>query len=283
MSNICRCDPGFTGLICQAVVQEFTARQRHSITFVESLDIAVFAFGRNFHTTVNDMLIYNFSTTAWKPIATVEGSPSPTPRFDHITFWFNSKLYLYGGQNANQFLFGDLWIYDIAMNTWTSVPGITGPAPLLYEPTVVVVPSPTDFQIFVTGGISRSGTINMNMFSFYSGDRRWKDLGYTPISYQGGSGVYHSETNSINFAMTGNPNYDLAYNDAQIYSWKYSIDTGIWSPNGLRSPAEVLYLGKAVYDTETESVFVHGGLSLNSAEKCFQSRLWQFDLGLIRG
>lgn len=286
VGNFCSCDSGYTGLACEkkATSPLFTPRQRHAITFVEYLDVAVVTFGRNFYTSLNDMAIYNFSTSTWTaPDNSKWGdvpSMRPPSRFDHTTFWLNSRLYLYGGQDTNLNVFGDFWEYDLTSNIWSRIIGITGSVPLLYESTVVVVPSQTTFQIYVTGGISRSGNVNMNLYCFDSGQLKWINLGYTPVSYQGGSGVYHPQTNSINFAISGYPNYDLAYNQDQMYSWKYSIDTQIWRPVGLRSPTEVLYLGEGIYDSSAEIAIVHGGLALNSLDKCFESRLWQLDLGI---
>ena len=285
INNVCSCDLGFSGLACQSNANspQFTPRQRHSITFVENLDLALVTFGRNFYTSLEDMVIYNFSTSTWSvPDNSKWGDAPlkrPQPRFDHTTFWFNSKLYMYGGQDTRLNIFGDLWEYDLTLNIWSRIQDITGSVPYLFEPTVVIVPSDTTFQIYVTGGISRSEKVNINLYCFDYTLKKWIDLGYAPVAYQGGSGVYHNETNSINFALSGYPNYDAAYNSGQLYSWKYSIDTQIWSPMGLRSPAEILYLGKSIYDSSSEIALVHGGLALNSADQCFVSSLWQLDLG----
>jgi hypothetical protein len=55
------------------------------------------------------------------------GGTLPSARYDHTLVTDGSQLYLFGGRGPDPS--GDLWIYDIAANTWEQLNAPAGPSP----------------------------------------------------------------------------------------------------------------------------------------------------------
>jgi N-acetylneuraminic acid mutarotase len=164
--------------------------------------------------------------------------------------------------------FFDIWIYDVQRNEWNAIEPDSRPPSQLrdtFEPVAIFVPKATGFDIFVYGGVNyRTNSAMRILYRFDSVINNWiieSTLG--PVAYQGGSGVYHSETNSLRF-ITG---YTLPRN---YFTYEYSINSGTWNVLARRASNTLLYQTPVIY-TNPEIALVHGGYSPDSVTSCFQS------------
>jgi len=71
-------------------------------------------------TTFNDMWAFNIFTNSWRQIPAPSG-PAPSARAEVTAHLYQGKIYLFGGVNADFVTLDDMWVYDIASNTWTEL------------------------------------------------------------------------------------------------------------------------------------------------------------------
>lgn len=62
---------------------------------------------------------YNVATNEWNKLTIT--APLPPSRSCHAASFFQGSMIVYGGINAEGDLLNDLWIFNIAENTWTNV------------------------------------------------------------------------------------------------------------------------------------------------------------------
>jgi hypothetical protein len=110
---------------------------------------------------------------------------------------------------------------------------------------------------------------------FDSKTSQWTKKTSGPVSYQGGSGIYHKPTNSLRF-LTGYPVSD-SYMSRGLFTFEYSISSGKWAVLAKRTDTEILYQSQAFY-LDSEVAIIHGGLSPDSITNCFQSKVLILDL-----
>ena len=76
-------------------------------------DKAYITFGYSWPNIVlSDLLVYDFPSKSISAVDKSNWKSSPTGRYDHRTWMWNSKVVMYGGRtNTAQFV--DVWVYDI--------------------------------------------------------------------------------------------------------------------------------------------------------------------------
>ncbi|KAL9644853.1 hypothetical protein ABK040_005333 [Willaertia magna] len=68
------------------------------------------------HTVFNGLFVFDTETNEWSHIET--NGICPDPRAGMAMFYYKEKIYIYGGSQGKQILFGDLYQYDIQKNEW---------------------------------------------------------------------------------------------------------------------------------------------------------------------
>lgn len=107
---------------------------------------------------------------------------------------------------------------------------------------------------------------------------KWSDLGIAPVSYQGGTGVYHEETSSLRL-LTGYPNYDtIFYLGPDLYTYGYYFESSSWNPSAPRHNEAILYQSSTIL-VSNEIALIHGGMAPENTTSCFQNILLSLDLG----
>jgi hypothetical protein len=105
-------------------------------------------------------------------------------------------------------------------------------------------------------------------------------MGNAPISYQGGTGIYHEETNSLRI-LTGYPNYDEIFQTKfNLFTYEYFVESLSWNPTAPRLNEAILYQSTS-FLLPNEMVIVHGGISIENSTSCFQNNFMVLDLGII--
>ncbi|KAJ3259570.1 hypothetical protein HK103_002124 [Boothiomyces macroporosus] len=197
---------------------------------------------------------------------------------DHYTWFYNSKLYLFGGYN-NYDIYHDLWEYDPSLNEWIQLNALSFPQSLLFvvESAVVFVPKQSSFDLYIYGGIDgRDYNAIYSLYRYSSISNTWVQLRDGPVGYEGAKAVYVNETNSIR-VVSGYPVNDQYYNNHILYTFEYSIDSDIWIVVAPRSVDQVRYQSTANYFGDNYAV-VYGGILPSSTDACFESSLQVLDL-----
>eukprot|EP00899_Mesostigma_viride_P003607 jgi/Mesvir1/13247/Mv18980-RA.1 len=100
-------------------------RSRHTATVIDKKDIVIFG-GLDQRVRFNDVYILSTATNTWvKP--DVQGT-APSVRAHHSATVVGSNVYILGGYGGNGKAYNDLYILDIANNTWTK-PNLKGKGP----------------------------------------------------------------------------------------------------------------------------------------------------------
>ena len=140
--------------------------------------------------------MYNFTTSAWLGLG-----GGPNPRHSHTSWWFGSKLILFGGIDQKEGYI-DVWMFDPFSRKWEVLGSkCTIYCPTVFEASTVFVPvSKSEFSIYVFGGVHwNNGISSFKLYHFNSTTTTWSYISNGPISHQGGTGVYHQKSNSLRF------------------------------------------------------------------------------------
>jgi len=88
--------------------------------------------GRNYY---NDLYEFNFTTNEWHYIRHAQLQPgAPSPRNTHVAVMRGNKsLVIFGGTNANQQRFNDLYEFTFDDQKWTRIEPNSGAVPLLQQ------------------------------------------------------------------------------------------------------------------------------------------------------
>lgn len=130
-----------------------TARAFPIVDYVGSNELFVWGGGETF-ALVNTGAIYNASTNTWRSVST-NNAPINRTRMVWATDATARKVYAFGGAGGSNSFFNDLYVYDVASNTW-SVLNNTG-APSGRELGTMVLRSG---KLFVWGGQGVNGMTN---------------------------------------------------------------------------------------------------------------------------
>jgi N-acetylneuraminic acid mutarotase len=80
--------------------------------------------------------LWQFGSDQWEELTPAD---PPVARYGHSATAANGKMYITGGLDANGRAIADIWSYDPAANSWTSLPmGGQTPAPSYYHSTVAL-------------------------------------------------------------------------------------------------------------------------------------------------
>lgn len=121
---------------------------------------------------VNDLWSYDFAATAWSKLAPT--GPLPRPRHGH-TLNYDTKrnqLLVVAGQAGS--LFGDVWAFDVAANTWREL-SATGTGPSARYGHSVVLDSKRDRLLLSHGFTSERGRFD-DTWAFDLNTRRWSNI-----------------------------------------------------------------------------------------------------------
>ncbi|KAJ3302728.1 Multiple epidermal growth factor-like domains protein 8 [Kappamyces sp. JEL0829] len=278
----CICDSFYSGVRCQdrlAGYSPYTPREYHAVSYDSRLDMASVLYGKDASTIKSDFFLYNFTSQLWTAVPAA--STLPSPRYAHRTWWFQSRLILFGGIDLKQG-YTDVWSWNMSLNQWTLLgtsctSRSNSNCPVVFEPAVVFVPvSQSDFVIYVFGGVNYyTGMSSSKLYKFASASGEWSYISNGPVSYQGGQGVFHANSNSLRF-FGGFPNQDPYFSSGISTTFEYSIDAGVWG-HAASYDNSIYYEGRAVY-AENEIAIFHGGQNIGSFDTCFSGKVKVLDL-----
>ncbi|KAG0245710.1 Negative regulator of mitotic exit [Mortierella sp. GBA43] len=98
----------------------------------------------------------------------VPQSDSPPARAGHCAAVYDSKIYIFGGADADYF-YNDMWCFDPRINVWTPIPA-SGYLPTgRYNHSCTIV----DGVFYVFGGNSPDGSDLNDAYAFRINERRW--------------------------------------------------------------------------------------------------------------
>ncbi|KAK9804969.1 hypothetical protein WJX73_005509 [Symbiochloris irregularis] len=125
--------------------------------------------------------------THWLP--SNPSSPSPGSR-DHLgAFYYNGRVYIYGGRGGKDYVsskpLNDIWAFDVAARTWSPVVtrGATPTARFLYSMAFYTTGNDTtrgqaseDGRMVIFGGEGRDGCFYNDVHEFSLAASKWREL-----------------------------------------------------------------------------------------------------------
>jgi N-acetylneuraminic acid mutarotase len=192
-------------------------------------------------TALADFYAYNAAANTWSPIDSIHTGSKSYPRFDAVSFSFDTTAYVLTGTNTNYY-FGDIWRYSPTANTWIQQPNFpgnprSGAISFVYKNQGYIVTGYTPSDLWSIGNLAydfwtfipRSDTDTTQwtrLHDTYNTSSGSWDNGYTNIIRRNGSG----------FVITGQPDGDKAYitlgsnNGTDITStWEYDFASDLWT------------------------------------------------------
>lgn len=100
--------------------ETFVAREQHGACEAHDSKVWVFGGKRTIDktdTAMNDVMVFDTTNNAWKTINPSSGS-KPAPRFGHVMFCYFQYFIVFGGQNQDNHILGDLWVFDTIGEKW---------------------------------------------------------------------------------------------------------------------------------------------------------------------
>lgn len=165
---------------------------------------------------VNDLWVYDIAGNSW-----AELSPSgslPTARGFHGSSLYNGKMYVFGGDDGTAYARNDLWVYDIAGNSWAQL-SPSGTPPGRFGTLMV----PYGGKLYLFGGVV-GGDKENDLWVYDISGNSWTELspsGTPPAErYVHAGDVYNDKMYVFGgYKATGYSN-DL---------WEYNITSNSWS------------------------------------------------------
>ena len=65
-------------------------------------------------------MVFDEKAKRWRNASPKKGD-SPHPWFGHVQICFYNYIFIFGGQGANNKIYGDLWVYDIIKEDWIEI------------------------------------------------------------------------------------------------------------------------------------------------------------------
>lgn len=101
----------------------FLPRDHHSSC--EAWDSKIWVFGgkknvKKQEYALNDIMVLDTTFNSWTTIEPKSGS-RPSPRYGHAMFCYFQYFVIYGGQDQQGNLLGDLWVFDTVGEKWTFI------------------------------------------------------------------------------------------------------------------------------------------------------------------
>jgi N-acetylneuraminic acid mutarotase len=192
-------------------------------------------------TALADFYAYNPAANTWSPIDSLQNDTASFPRYDAVSFSFDTTAYVLTGANG-PYCFGDVWRYSPTTNTWIQqayYPGSrrSGAVSLVYHGQGYLVTGYTpgdtwaeghlcyDFWRFTPESDSSTNTW-ARLNDIYTTSAGSFDAAYTDIIR------YHATS----FTILGQPDGDKGYvttgsnNGTDISStWEYDFTSDRWT------------------------------------------------------
>lgn len=224
--------------------------------------------GINSNGFFNDLWVYDTNTSNWTWLSGssllnqtgnygVKGVSSPNnvpgARFLSMTWVYNNKLYLFGGNGNGPGYFNDLWEYDLSTNNWTWLKG-----------------SNLTNQTGVYGAIGVSSTSNV------PGARRaggaWV---YNDKFYLFGGNYYNSTTYRYNDLWEYDP---ITNNWRWIKGANIAGQYGNYGTKGVAATSNVPGSREDFFTwINNEKTYIFGGTGFSSSSQSYLADLWEYN------
>ncbi len=217
--------PGYNAQAAPSTNAPVTRRSGHAMVW-DARDASVLVFGGldDKGKALNDLWAYNTSTGNWPEltpptVAPVAGSCgiTPAPRMDAAMIWdsIHQQVLLYGGMDANNNYFGDLWSFDPSAKVWTALQ-CSGNSPGARSSNAV-----WDGQhMLLLGGVNASGLLK-DFWSYTpgsSGGNGWQQLADAPMGSRAYQTLVWDSTDSRLYVFGGLDANGLQQNDFWMYT-----------------------------------------------------------------
>ncbi|MFQ5945294.1 MAG: kelch repeat-containing protein, partial [Anaerolineae bacterium] len=209
------------------------------------------------------------AVSGWKPIFPANDGPSP--RFDHVTIHDPSddRLVVFGGRGER--IFADTWVYDIALERWSEVPGAGPPDRFGMAAAYEAARN----RILLFGGQGSGDLFYNDVWAFNLETLTWAKMvtaGGPPSARYGTSAIVDDSRDRliISHGFTFSGRFDD--------TWALNLDTFEWeeiTPDGTKPLKRCLH--EAVYDAAGDRMLLFGGCS-SGFGPCPQGDLWSFHL-----
>ncbi|KAJ3063111.1 hypothetical protein HDU98_001031 [Podochytrium sp. JEL0797] len=266
---------------------QYIPRELHSASYDPSRDIMIIMGGHTLDTvtgSLNDILIYNFTSSNWWYHQPTSGELAPAQRSGHFTFMMNGAMFLYGGvtyaEDSDM-----LWSYNIDANKWNPHQTI-GEFPPMFEGAAYVFVNSTTGQsptLYVFGGYvpyASSFELSRMLYALDLTTLTWTLLNNSPYPSWAPTGVYHKNTNSLYF--TGG--YRFAESPFQP-TLQYQIDSQMWF-NGASQPfhLSMSYATSFIDPANPDTMVTWGGYPATLSKQsdvnvaCFSQQFQFYDI-----
>ena len=254
-------------------------RAGHSMVW-DTRDDLLLVFGgmNNQGAVLNDLWAYSPGSGSWTPLSvqqSVSGGNTcgavPAPRMNAAMVWdsVDQKVLLYGGMDASNNYFGDLWSFDPGAKTWTAIQCSNN------SPGARASNAVWDGQhMLVLGGVSSSGFLK-DFWKYTPGGSggSWQQLADFPVGPRGYQTVVWDSHDSRLYTFGGLDANHLQQSDF----WMYSTNSG-WvqvTPNSANNP-----LGRqeaiGTWDSKNNVLVMMGGWETGQGGVPFWG-VWVYD------
>ncbi len=221
--------PGYNAQAAPSTNAPVARRSGHVMAW-DARDASLLVFGGidDNGKALNDLWAYNTSTGNWTELSPPTVAPTsggcsttPAPRMDAAMTWDNihQQVLLYGGVDANNNDFGDLWSFDPSVKVWTALQ-CSGNSPGARSSNAI-----WDGQhVLLLGGVNASGLLK-DFWSYTpgsSGGNGWQQLADAPMGPRAYQTLVWDTTDSRLYVFGGLDANGLQQNDF----WMYTLNGG---------------------------------------------------------
>ena len=284
------------------IVAPFAGAARSNATAfaVQGIGYVGTGVGNDGFTPMADFWSYNPGSNSWSEIDSIHDDSTSYPRFDAVSWGFDSVGYVLTGTD-NNYYFGDVWKYSPATGHWSAKPYLkgnqrSGATAWVYQNKGYILAGYTpgsrwaqnnmcyDFWVYdphVAETVD-SGTAWQRLHDIYNTNPATFDDGYTNIIRKYGAGFLIPATTN-QYGNTRDKGYiTLGQNGTSIsYTWEYDFATDLWTE---KTPYEGTARSGAVGFTLNSRGFVGTGLGTGNTagfsdiEEFFPNQVYnQFD------
>ncbi len=206
------------------------------------------------------------------PWTLLDDSSGPAARWDHALLADpkRNQLYLFGGRDGNGAAFGDLWSFDIASNSWSSVES-AGPSPR-FGVAAALTPDGGGFLLF--GGETVDVFFN-DTWAFDFESQAWTLLNdgasIAPSPRYGLGGDFDA---SGRFVISHGFTFEGRFDD----TWAFDPSQNVWTNV---TPEEFRPLPRCLHEVHSidggDRLLLYAGCS-SGYGPCPQGDLWVFDV-----
>ena len=276
-----------------------SARSNATAFAVQGIGYVGTGIGNDGFTPLADFWAYNPGSNSWSQIDSIHDATKSYPRFDAVSWGFDSVGYVLTGTD-NNYYFGDVWKYSPATGHWTAKPYLkgnqrSGATAWVYKNKGYILAGYTpgsrwaannmcyDFWVYDPNkGETDSANAWTRLRDIYNTSSATYDDGYTNIVRKYGAGFIIPAT-SNQYGNTQDKGYiTLGQNGTALtYTWEYDFATDLWTE---KTPYEGTARSGAVGFTLKNRGFVGTGLGTGNTsgfsdiEEFFPNMIYnQFD------